>query len=256
MLENLKDKKITLSCFIVTCLCLSAAVAFCFLVANEANSSEAKIDRALNPERDYLILVNQSHPYKFLGKYNQELQDDLIYAPGFYGEAVPVEKAAFVAFSELRHALERKGVLISLYGAYRTAKDQQSLYDYYSQFDTYKGRDSVLPSGYSEHHTGLLLSVLVWYQDKDDETPNWYIEVPEDQIEAAHFDLLHNMLADYGFVYRYPPGKEDVTGLVAHLNEIRFVGSSATAHMIMDNGITIEEYMDLPKGGLLSTDKN
>ena len=50
-------------------------------------------------------------------------------------------------------------------------------------------------------------------------------------------------LADFGFIDRYPGGKEQITGFPSEPYEIRFVGSAEVAHAIMDNGLCLEEYI-------------
>ena len=48
--------------------------------------------------------------------------------------------------------------------------------------------------------------------------------------------------ADYGFILRYPPGKEHITGYMYEPWHIRYVGVS-TARAIMSSGLTLEEYL-------------
>lgn len=49
-------------------------------------------------------------------------------------------------------------------------------------------------------------------------------------------------MADYGFILRYPKGKEDITGFGHESWHIRYVGKKA-AQTIMEKGITLEEYL-------------
>lgn len=54
---------------------------------------------AMNERRDYLTLVNDEHKYEFGGSYDQ--LNDIIYVADCYGGPTPVEKAAYLAFTEL-----------------------------------------------------------------------------------------------------------------------------------------------------------
>ena len=190
---------------------------------------------ALNPDRDYLIIVNDENEYVFGGDYDEELQEDIVYLPDCYGEDTPVEYAAAEAFEMLKEYLsEEKGIKIELYSAYRTWEDQQWVYDYYSQYEDWAETNYIAEPGFSEHHTGLLLNIVVWWPKIND----WATETPE------FFGKVHKALADYGFIDRYPKGAEAVTGYPNEPYEIRFVGSSEVAHEIMDNNLSLEEYVD------------
>lgn len=229
---------------ILSVACIVLIIACARLVySSVANSPSTIIKNSLNPNLNYLIMVNDQHPYEFDGQYDQELAKSLIYPPDVYGEATPVEKATFTAFTELQHALAQKDMLIGLYSAYRTKEDQQYVYDYYGNLEGWSENNKVVKPGYSEHHTGLLLNILIWHQEESDETPIWYTETAERQAQISRFKLLHETLADYGFIDRYPSGKEDITNTPSEPYEIRFIGSPKVAHEIMDNGLTLEEYL-------------
>ena len=101
----------------------------------------------------------------------------------------------------------------------------------------------LLTSGFSEHHTGLLLNIVIWGEDEEGNM-TWITETAERQKTHPEFKVVHDSLADYGFIDRYPAGKENITGVPCEPYEIRFVGSSAIAHKIMDNRLCLEEYLD------------
>ena len=48
---------------------------------------------------------------------------------------------------------------------------------------------------------------------------------------------------EYGFILRYPKGKEYITGIDFEPWHFRYVGKEA-ATIIMDNGITLEEFVE------------
>ena len=197
---------------------------------------------AIDPNLNYLLIVNEEHPYDFTSAYDIFLQKDLIYVSDVYGYATPIEHAAYLAFSQLQVALKEKGMTIGLYSAYRTKEDQQAVYDYYANLPGWSESNKVLKPGYSEHHTGLLLNVLILYPDENGDYV-WYTETAERQQTIPFFKTLHESLADYGFIDRYPAGKEKVTGVPCEPYEIRFVGTSQIAHEIMDNNLCLEEYV-------------
>ena len=52
--------------------------------------------------------------------------------------------------------------------------------------------------------------------------------------------------AEYGFIVRYPEGKEQYYTLACHPGHFRYVGEEA-AQYIMENDLTLEEFIDLYK---------
>ena len=195
----------------------------------------------LNPTRDYLIVINDDNEYIFGVDYDQALQSDLIYVTDFQGEATAIEKGANAAFSMLKHHLFEEGIYIELFSGYRTKEAQQWVYDYYGDLEGWSDTNKVAKPGFSEHHTGLLLNIVVWWP----QIGAWATETPERTSEDPEFfTKIHTALADYGFIDRYPADKESYTGYPSEPYEIRFVGSSQTAHAIMDNGFCLEEYLE------------
>ena len=81
--------------------------------------------------------------------------------------------------------------------------------------------------GHSEHQSGLAMDVGA--------IDNNYGQTPAGQWLNAH-------CAEYGFILRYPQGKESITGYMYEPWHIRYVGSAA-AEAIMANGLTLEEYL-------------
>lgn len=198
---------------------------------------------AINEHRDYLTIVNDNYPYEFGGTYDKLLQDDIIYVADCYGEPTPVEKAAYLAFSELQADLFSQGIEIALYSAYRTESDQQWVYDTYANLEGWGETNRVLKPGFSEHHTGLMIEYVVWYNGGD-ATDEWqWTTVTAERAKDPYYQAIWDTLAKYGFILRYPDNSEESTGMPYEPYELRFVGSSAVAREIMNPGITLEEYL-------------
>lgn len=200
---------------------------------------------SLNPKRNYLILVNGQNEFEFGGKFDRALQKDLIYVSNVYGEPIQVEKGAYLAFSLLRSYLrEEKGIDIDLYSCYRTQKEQQWFCDQSVGFDPEIPIDNPVDMpGHSERHTGLLLHIKVRQPVGETKTYIWMSEFLKDQSENEDFEIIHESLARFGFIMRYPDGKEGVTGSPYRPYEIRFVGSSEDAKIIVNNKLCLEEYL-------------
>ena len=211
-----------------------------------AETFDEDIAGVLNPELDYLILVNDDYPYDFNGYQAYVLEESLIEVPDVYSEPTRVEKATYVAFTQLQAALAKQGVIIGLYSAYRTEPDQQWVYDNYGNLEGWSDTNRVMLPGYSEHHTGLMINYFVWHQLPGDNNP-WCTITPQNLATDPELQFIYQIildnLADYGFIERYPAGGEASTRVPSEPYEIRFVGDSETAHEIMDGGYTLEEYL-------------
>lgn len=83
--------------------------------------------------------------------------------------------------------------------------------------------------GTSEHEAGLAFDVTA-YGNKDFEL-------------TSQFEWLSKHCGEYGFILRYPKGKEDITGYPYEPWHYRYVGTPY-AKEIMDEGITLEEYLE------------
>ncbi len=86
---------------------------------------------------------------------------------------------------------------------------------------------TVARPGMSEHHTGLAFDVGVTGMPFGDSKESVWLE------ENAHL---------YGFILRYPLGKEDITGFEYEPWHIRYVGVEHAKAMV-EKGLTLEEYL-------------
>ena len=55
--------------------------------------------------------------------------------------------------------------------------------------------------------------------------------------------MVNKICGEYGFILRYPKGKEDITGIDYEPWHIRYVGQPH-AKLMMEHGLTLEEYID------------
>ena len=89
--------------------------------------------------------------------------------------------------------------------------------------------------GTSEHHTGLAIDIIINIDG------NWIVENDELIKEEEIFKKIHSSLKYFGFILRYPKGKEDITGYPYEPWHIRYVGIDVAKNM---GDITLEEYLD------------
>ncbi|MBR3236758.1 M15 family metallopeptidase [Candidatus Saccharibacteria bacterium] len=211
-------------------------IAMLLTACGTSSDSEAK-DAVLNdvPLGDvYLVLVNKDHilPDNWLGRI------ELVSDQDPWGDEVKIEKTTLEQFKKLQAALLEQGVDIRLDSVYRSVDDQIALW---KSFEEEYGEDYcekyLAAPGYSEHHTGLAVDVCMV---KDGEA----INDNEAMIaETELFDKVHELMPEYGFILRYPKGKEDTTGYDYEPWHLRYVGVDA-AKEIAKKDITLEEYLE------------
>lgn len=184
---------------------------------------------------DYLVLVNKEHqvPENWLESIR------LCSATKSTGEEIFVEEKTLKQYYELRKALSENGIHILLTGAYRSTDYQKQLS---IRLEKKHGlqyvKDYVATPGFSEHHTGLAIDICLLIR-------NTIVNQKDDLFNNKEiFAKIHQRLADFGFILRYPEGKEDVTGYQYEPWHIRFVGKSEVAKEIYLQGITLEEYLE------------
>lgn len=188
-------------------------------------------------ETPYMVLVNKVYALP----ENWESEVELVSATNSLGEEFIVEREALAHFEELRAALLEEGIDIELDSTYRSVDDQWTLLKEWAN-DPEVGLDYckqyLAVPGFSEHHTGLAIDVFLL---KDGVA----VRDNEDMIaERETFAKVHARLADYGFILRYPEGKEDISGYAYEPWHFRYVGPEA-AREITDLGLTLEEYLGI-----------
>ena len=186
---------------------------------------------------DYLgILVNKSHP----------LAED--YVPS---DLVPVnvpfayigddsrnymrEPAARALENMFRDAQAEGLNLIGVSG-YRSYERQKDIYEknLAVKGEAYTSLYSARP-GTSEHQTGLAMDIS---------TPAIRSALTTDFEDTPEGKWLRENAPSYGFILRYPAGKENITGYAYEPWHFRYVGNNLAAYLKKE-GLTLEEYYQL-----------
>ena len=176
-----------------------------------------------------LVLVNKDNPIP--PGYQESL--DLVEIEVNPGFSVPLEREAAQKYLELKRRFASLGIRVELLSGYRFQKTQERIWNesVIEHGEEHTARHVAKP-GYSEHQTGLALDLTLY--------DAWGDEVADDDIEA--YEALFPHLSEFGFILRYPAGKEDVTGYAFEPWHIRYVGAEA-ARDIYESGWTLEEYV-------------
>lgn len=148
--------------------------------------------------------------------------------PSTYNPGVNAE--AQTAFNQMAAAASKEGLTLSVVSGFRSYTVQQNLYNNYVAQDGKANADrySARP-GHSEHQTGLAFDVN---------------SVSQSFENTAEGKWLAANCSKYGFIIRFPKGKESITGYMYEPWHIRYLGVS-TAEAIQKSGLTLEEYLGI-----------
>ena len=174
-----------------------------------------------------LILVN---------KYNRldsSFSPNLVTMDSKYSrEGLKMEKEAYEHFKEMVDDARKDDIKIYNISSYRSYSSQSSLYTSYSnkdgvaKADTYSARP-----GHSEHQTGLATDIIC-------------ASIGCKFEERKEYEWLKNNSYKYGFIIRYPKGKEYITGYTFEPWHYRYVGLDV-AKYIYEHDITFDEYYEV-----------
>ena len=175
-----------------------------------------------------LILVNK---YYYVDENfvpnNKKVLKQNVYT---YWEGAELAHDAYEAFIKLVDDAKELGYSLIDTSPYRTYSYQSYLYNNYVDRDGVKEADtySARP-GHSEHQTGLATDIVKV-------GVSMY-----DFYSTKEFSWLKDNAYKYGFILRYPKGKEHLTGYMYEPWHYRYVGESV-AKYIYENDIVYEEY--------------
>ena len=186
---------------------------------------------------DYTILVNKDNRLdKDYVPNNLVITDENIDNFHEYLDSTlkpMIDKYVFKYFLLMQEDAKKEGFNIIIDSGYRSYKYQQDIWnDSVTKIGLEETKRIVAVPGASEHQTGLSFDVgyIINGIYTDD--------VKEEQEETK---WLFNNSYKYGFILRYPKGKEEITGYKYEPWHYRFVGISL-AKELYESDITLEEY--------------
>ena len=162
-----------------------------------------------------LLLVNAAHP----------LPTDYVPELLTYNGAKmhPLMRDPYIA---MRDAIQAKtGVRVYVASDYRTAEEQQEILN--------SSEEGIAAGvGCSEHEAGLALDIYAPYYSG------------MNLLRSPAGRMLQEQCATYGYIIRYPFGKEAITGIDYEPWHVRYVGAPH-ATVMTESGLTLEEYLAL-----------
>ncbi len=150
-------------------------------------------------------------------------------------ENVEISTEIYDALTQFVEDARAQGLSVCISSGYRSYEIQEQLME--NDVEEY-GEEEALKTlslpGASEHQTGLATDLTdVYYEYKDESI---------EDTDTYKWLLAH--CQEYGFILRYPKGKENITGIDYEPWHFRYVGKEA-AEFIQKNGLTLEEFLEL-----------
>lgn len=146
-----------------------------------------------------------------------------------------VNPEAQEALKNLLAAAKSQGLSLINLSGFRSYQQQQSTHNHYLRTygAAYAERIS-LRAGHSEHQTGLAFDIGA-------SGGRYNLSRSFGETNAGKWLAQH--AAQYGFIVRYPEGKESITGILYEPWHFRYVGP-ALAQAITASGLTLDEYFN------------
>ena len=126
--------------------------------------------------------------------------------------------------------IKKENLTIRVISAYRSYDYQKDLYNNYVKKDgTLKADTYSARPGYSEHQTGLVIDI--------DNGTTYY----EDFDKTEEYKWMLENSYKYGFILRYPKGKEEITRYNYESWHYRYVGVKIATYL-KEHNLTFDEY--------------
>ena len=196
-----------------------------------------------------LILVNASNEYTQTPENLVSVSDNV--------KDVTVQSSSLMLDKDAAEALENLAAAykeatgktdIRVYSAYVSREKQAETYDNaVRDHDEEYAAENYQKAGFSDNETGYALSFVIYAADEDG-------DYSVSAFNGSDFQKwMNENTAKYGFILRFPDGKEGVTGFTAHKSFFRYVGP-VHATYIAENNLTLEEYTEELKSSHLGAE--
>lgn len=183
-----------------------------------------------------LVLVNQNYEYTDAGvegllvnAYKEKVTNEYLYV--LSNTSVMLRADALHAVGDMLNTFKEDTGLSNLMvsNAYIDKQSQQSSYDASAGTIDRTELPYLQKGGFSEHQTGLAFHLSVYPASEGE------------MGEGTHIWFFDNSWK-YGFILRYPEGKENITQCFADNTHFRYVGVPHASYMYRKN-LVLEEYL-------------
>jgi len=174
----------------------------------------------VNIKNNYLQLVNKDNP---ISSNYEPSNLVLVNIPTIIDKTIYICDPVLQAYEELYLNALEKNIKFFVFSGFRSFSYQEEIFI---------NENITARPGYSKHQIGLALDIS---------TPD--VGLTEALGELPEGIWLEHHAHEYGFIIRYPKGKEDITKYVYEPWHIRYVGKHH-ARKIYEGNLTLEEYLE------------
>lgn len=217
----------------IKAIIISGALALStFFISSYSVAFENSLESENRPEiiESNLMLVNKNNSLKSSYKPKELVIPNISFDTSATKEERLMTPNSAKAIEKLFKDARKDGINFLGMSAYRSYDLQK--HTYYNRIRSVGKKEAdkyVAKPGKSEHQTGLAIDVT----NKD----RWFVK------STAEAQWLAANAHEYGFILRYPEGKENITGVSYEPWHIRYVGKKV-AQKIYDEQITFEEFSE------------
>lgn len=203
-----------------------------FSTTNSTPDATYTLNAQAPSQSDFLTLVNWQNPI-------ENCEDEPETTELSNGQRV--DKRIYPELMKMFEDAESEGIFLSVRSGYRTNQEQTEIYEekikqlqnqgMTQKSATEKAQKLVAKPGHSEHQLGLA------------------VDINSDKIHSTNeqaYQWLKKNAHKYGFIYRYPPNKSEITGVSNEPWHYRYVAKAAEE--IYEKNICLEEYLEEKEG--------
>lgn len=184
----------------------------------------------------YDVIVNKSHPFTRHMRPHDLREPDICWSKDAVGEKRLMRKEAALQIEHMFYNAEQQGIHLLGVSGFRSYERQETIY-----LESMKKRGAehtekyIAFPGTSEHQTGLAMDVSCGELKG---------ELEETFAQTREGIWLEKNASLYGFIIRYPKGKEELTGYAYEPWHIRYV-TKPLAFYLTKMRMVLEEYHSL-----------
>ena len=200
------------------------------------NSKQEELEKEIREQvkKENLLLVNKNKSLSQDYTPQNLVIPDVPFPFTEFHQKKLMDLEAVKALEDLFAKAKQDNINLYAVSGYRSYDRQETIFN--SQVERYglsKANQVSARPGESEHQTGLAMDVT---------SPKVNFELVQNFGATKEGQWLKDNASKFGFIIRYPQGKEEITGYQYEPWHLRYVGREV-AQQIAVNDLTLEEYL-------------
>lgn len=197
------------------------------IINTEANVDWMDNEKKTDTSKGSLMLVNRIY-----GLSSDYEPDDIVDIPSLYAySGKKISNSILNDIISLIDAGKEEGYTFVVSDGYRSYKEQENIYNNYkNSFGESEADIYVAKPGHSDYQTGMSFDLMP------------YNKVIDNPTESEEYKWLKENAHKYGFIFRFPKDKENLTRFKSSTWRLRYVGTDAST-IIYNENLCLEEYL-------------